>query len=104
MKNKIPGAKKNGCHWEIPYDALVNFKEDRKKPKYIRPKGMINVTEAARIIGVCAAAVYRYCNDGRIPGAQKTHRHWEIPIGALRVFKKRREAAYRGQTFPRGKF
>jgi hypothetical protein len=103
MKKQIPGARKNGWHWEIPYDALLEFKENRKKP-YIRSEGTISAIAAAHIMGVCYTAVCGYCEEGRIAGAKKVSHRWEIPIDAFQDFKKRREAAYLGPVAPRHKF
>ena len=95
-KNRIPEARKNGAHWEIPPEALLKFKKNREKleyTRYTRPEGIISVQEAAHILGSSLAVICKYCGAGCIFGARKVGRRWEIPVDAFHDFKRRREAA-----------
>ena len=44
---------------------------------------MISSTEAAKRMGVSSRYVLRLCKEGRIPGAMKEGRVWQIPIDSL---------------------
>ena len=53
----------------------------------------ITVQQAAELWGVTVRQVQSYCNQGRVPGAQKFGVAWQIPAGAPKPEDARHKAA-----------
>ena len=60
----------------------------------------ITVQQAAEAWGVTVRQVQQYCNQGRIPGAQKFGMVWQIPANVSKPVDVRRKAA--AQAMPAG--
>lgn len=60
----------------------------------------ITVQQAAELWGVTVRQVQSYCNQGRVPGAQKFGIAWQIPAGAPKPEDARHKAARSPQETP----
>ena len=75
----IPGAKKVGQYWHIPEDTVYPLKA--KTPVVENAEGNIryvSATNKAENWEIAQSPVYRYCREGRIPGAERVGGKWHI--------------------------
>ena len=63
---------------------------------------MISVKEAARQWNITERRVAELCRNGRIKGAMRQGRNWQIPADALKPADKRIRSANRCVRFPAG--
>lgn len=53
----------------------------------------LTVAEAATMLRVSPRTLYRYIEDGLLPGVWKTQGEWRIPRSAVTAYRERNAAA-----------
>lgn len=75
-EGRVTGAKKVDGRWNIPADAKIVGKGWRSKSSGLKN---LSVKEYSERNNISTQRVYQLVNAGKIPGAKKTDKGWDLP-------------------------